>query len=575
MKSLLKYFKGYGKECFFGPLFKLLEASFELFVPLVIAEIVDKGIAGSDKTLVEKEFVILIALAVIGLICSLTAQYFSAKAATGFAAKVRSGLFSHIQSLSFTDIDGVGTATMITRMTSDVNQLQSGVNMTLRLFLRSPFIVFGAMIMAFTIDKKIALVFLITIILLSIVVYGVMIITIPKQRAVQAGLDKVLSRTRDNLSGVRVLRAFRKERDEYQAFDAENRRLAGMQLSSGRISALTNPVTYIIINFAIIYLIWKGAVSVKIGELTTGQVVALVNYMSQILVELIKLANFIVLDIKALACAKRIEEVFLTGGNDVSYGDKDEAVKPLSIEFDNVSLTYNKSSKETIDNISFKINAGETIGIIGGTGSGKTSVVSLISRFYDASEGRVLLGGVDIKEYSKEFLRRSIGITLQKAVLFAGTIRDNIKWGYEGATDEEIYGALEKACALEFVKEKEGVLDYKLTPGGKNLSGGQRQRLTIARSLVGKRGVLIFDDSSSALDALTDAKLRDNLKAMENAPTIVLVSQRASTIMHADKILVLDDGRMVGFDDHKSLMEKCEVYREIYESQFPPEDKEV
>lgn len=575
MKSLFKYFKGYGKECVLGPLFKLLEASFELFVPLVIASIVDEGIANHDETRIIRSFAILLALAVVGLACSLTAQFFSAKAATGFAARVRSGLFSHIQSLSYTDIDGVGTATMITRMTSDVNQLQSGVNMTLRLFLRSPFIVFGAMIMAFTIDKKISLIFLVTIILLSIVVYGVMIITIPKQRAVQGGLDKVLSRTRDNLSGVRVLRAFRKEESEHDSFESENSNLAHMQLSSGRISALTNPITYVIINFAIIYLLWKGAISVKVGLLTTGQVVALYNYMSQILVELIKLANFIVLDIKALACAKRIEEVLLSGGNQMVSGEHEADIHPVSVKFDNVSFVYNRSSKETLDDISFEAKPGDTIGIIGGTGSGKTSIVNLIARFYEQTNGRILLDGKDISEYSISYLRRLIGITLQKAVLFAGTIRENIRWGNEDATDEEIYNALDMACALEFVKEKEGVLDYKLTSGGKNLSGGQRQRLTIARTLAGKRGVLIFDDSSSALDALTDARLRENLKNMENAPTIFIVSQRASTIMHADKILVLDDGHMVGFDNHTNLMESCEVYREIYESQFPPEDKEV
>jgi len=575
MKSLFKYFKGYGKECVLGPLFKLLEASFELFVPLVIASIVDEGIANHDETRIIRSFAILLALAVVGLVCSLTAQFFSAKAATGFAARVRSGLFSHIQSLSYTDIDGVGTATMITRMTSDVNQLQSGVNMTLRLFLRSPFIVFGAMIMAFTIDKKISFIFLVTIILLSIVVYGVMIITIPKQRAVQGGLDKVLSRTRDNLSGVRVLRAFRKEESEHDSFESENSNLAHMQLSSGRISALTNPITYVIINFAILYLLWKGAISVKVGLLTTGQVVALYNYMSQILVELIKLANFIVLDIKALACAKRIEEVLLSGGNQMVSGECEADIHPVSVKFDNVSFVYNRSSKETLDDISFEAKPGDTIGIIGGTGSGKTSIVNLIARFYEQTNGRILLDGKDISEYSISYLRRLIGITLQKAVLFAGTIRENIRWGNEDATDEEIYNALDMACALEFVKEKEGVLDYKLTSGGKNLSGGQRQRLTIARTLAGKRGVLIFDDSSSALDALTDARLRENLKNMENAPTIFIVSQRASTIMHADKILVLDDGHMVGFDNHTNLMESCEVYREIYESQFPPEDKEV
>lgn len=578
MKSLFKYFKGYGKECILGPLFKLLEASFELFVPLVIAGIIDEGLpslAHGDNSLIIRDFIILIALAVIGLACSLTAQYFSAKAATGFAAKVREGLFAHIQSFSYSDIDNVGTATMITRMTSDINQLQSGVNMTLRLFLRSPFIVFGAMIMAFTIDKKMALIFLVTIILLSIVVYGVMIITIPKQRAVQGGLDKVLSRTRDNLTGVRVLRAFRKEESERRNFEEENNRLAAMQLASGRISALTNPVTYIIINGAIIYLIWKGALVVSMGFLSAGQVVALYNYMSQILVELIKLANFIVLDIKALACARRIEEVLLSGGSDINNGQLAKEIHPIAVEFKNVSMKYNKSSKETLEDISFSVNPGETIGIIGGTGSGKSSVVNLIAGFYKQSAGEILLDGHAISEYSVDYLRNTIGITLQKAVLFAGTIGENIRWGCESATDDEVYKALDMACALEFVKEKEGCLDYKLTSGGKNLSGGQRQRLTIARSLVGKRGILIFDDSSSALDALTDAKLRENLKSMEDAPTIFMVSQRASTIMHADKILVLDDGKMVAFDNHNNLMENCEVYREIYESQFPPEDGEV
>lgn len=569
MKSCLKYFKGYIRECILGPLFKLLEATFELFVPTVITAIIDIGIARNDKNYIVSRIFILVALAVIGLVCSLTAQYFSAKAATGFAAKIRSAMFKRVQTFSYSEIDKIGTATIINRMTSDVNQLQSGVNMTLRLFLRSPFIVFGAMIMAFTINRKISLIFLVVIVLLSIVVYGIMIITIPKQSAVQKGLDRVLTRTRDNLSGVRVIRAFGKEEGEQEAFKNDNGILTKMQIITGQISALTNPITFIIVNLGIVYLMYRGAINVSLEILTPGQVVALLNYMSQILVELIKLAGFILLDIKAFAAAKGIEEVLniqstMEEGTEVIASGS----KALSVRFEDVSLKYGESKEDSVFGVTFEAKPGDTIGIIGGTGSGKSSIINLIPRFYDATNGKVFIDEKNVKEYTFESLRQAIGVTPQKAVLFSGSIRDNMKWGNENATDEEIWEALKNAMAYDFVIEKEGKLDYMITKGGKNLSGGQRQRLTIARALVSKPGILILDDSASALDALTDANLRKRLREMDNAPTVFIVSQRSASIMQADKIIVLDDGKVSGIGTHQELLDNCDVYREIHESQF-------
>lgn len=573
MKTLLKYFNGLKTECFLGPLFKLLEACFELFVPLVIAGIIDTGIALGNKRYVTEHVMVLVVLAVVGLTCSLTAQYFSAKAATRFATRVRSALFKHIQTLSYTEIDTLGSGSIITRMTSDVNQVQSGVNMTLRLFLRSPFIVFGAMIMAFTVNARISLIFLIIIILLSIVVYGIMIITIPKQRQVQKQLDNVLVRTRDNLSGVRVIRAFRKEKSETEKFNEENGLLTKLQLSTGRISALTNPVTYIIVNIGIVCLIYKGAINVKSGILTQGQVVALVNYMSQILVELIKLANFILLDIKALASASRIEEILKTKGS-MEYGSELlEDENAVSVSFENVSLKYKGAGDYTLRDITFDVKPGQTVGVIGGTGAGKTTLINLITRFYDVTEGAVKLNGKEIKSYTEKTLRKHISIVPQKAVLFSGSVRDNMRWGNENATDDEIGEALKIADAYDFVMAKEGGLDYRLTPGGKNLSGGQRQRLTMARALTGRPGVLIMDDSFSALDALTDAKVRGNLSDMKLKPTVFIVSQRTASIMRADLIIVLENGRLAGLGTHDELLKSCDVYKEIYNSQFGDSDE--
>ena len=585
MKSLLKYFKGYGKECVLGPFFKLLEASFELFVPLIIAGIIDVGIDSRDKNYIFQKVMILAILGIVGLICSVSAQFFSAKAATSFAGKLREELFSHIQKLSYHEVDKVGTATLITRLTSDVNQLQSGVNMTLRLFLRSPFIVFGAMIMAFTISVKMAVIFLITILLLSIVVYGVMIITIPMHKKVQKGVDSILSRTRDNLMGVRVIRAFNMEDDERERFDEENNVLTQASLKVGRLSALTNPVTYIIINFAVIFLIYKGAVSVEIGGLSQGQVVALVNYMSQILVELIKLAGFIVLDIKALACASRISDVLgmkctMEYGEDNHESDnnmgtfdiKSEKAESnhddISIEFEDVSFTYEGGLEPAVSHISFAGRVGETIGIIGGTGSGKSTLVNLLMRNYDATEGTVRLCGKPIGKYTKDSLAKLFSLVPQKALLFGGSIRENIRYGKDDVSDDAIWNALDMACAKDFVKEKEGGLDYVLSAKGKNLSGGQRQRLTIARALVKNAPILLLDDSFSALDALTDRQLRDNLKTIKKDTLTVIISQRAASIKNADRIIVLDDGMIVGYGNHNELMKTCDIYREIYESQY-------
>lgn len=548
-----------------GPLFKLLEASFELIIPLVVASIIDVGIGKSDTNHIIRMFIIMILLGVIGLTCSLSAQFFSAKAAVGFASRLREALFSHIQTLSYTELDGIGSTTLIGRMTTDINKLQDGVNMTLRLFLRSPFIVFGAAIMAFTIDAKISLIFVIVIVLLSIVVYGIMIITIPMYRKLQNSLDGLLGLTKENISGSRVIRAFGLEESEKELFGTKNREYISRQLTTGRISALTNPVTTAIINAGLIVLIYKGAVKVDAGVLTQGQVVALVNYMSQILVELVKLANFIVLDIKALASASRIEAVLLMK-NTMEEGSRILSDVD-SIEFKDVSLVYNNAGAETLENISFKASRGELIGIIGGTGSGKTSLVNLIPRFYDASKGNILINDTDIKTYTFESLRDKIAVVPQKAALFAGTIRKNMCMGNSNISDEKIWNAIRIAMAEEFVKEKSEGLDYCLNAGGKNLSGGQRQRLTIARAIVKDSDVLILDDSLSALDVLTESKLRNNLKEMSHGPVIFLVSQRVVSISKADRIIVMDDGKIAGIGKHEELLNNCDVYKEIYASQ--------
>ncbi len=592
MKNLGVYIKEYRKECVLGPLFKLLEACFDLIVPMVMASIIDNGIAGSDRGYVFRFGGVLVLLAMVGLTCSITAQYFAAKAAVGFAANVRHALFEHIQSLSFTEMDTVGTSTLITRMTSDINQMQSGVNMALRLFLRSPFIVFGAAIMAFTIDVKAALIFAVVIPLLAIVVYGIMFISMPLYKKVQAGLDNVLGRTRQNLTGVRVIRAFNKEDNEKENFNSENEELTRLQMVVGRISALTNPVTYIMINIALVVLLWVGGVRINIGSLTQGQVIALINYMSQILVELIKLANLIVLSTKAIACADRVSSVFdmessLENYNGVGNTALDTATgedgaecnnsdfRGVSVHFNHVSMKYAGASEESLTDIDFEAEPGATIGVIGGTGSGKSSLVNLIPRFYDAASGEVLVDGRDVRKYDLTQLREKIGIVLQKAVLFHGTIRENICWGNNDATDEEIMEAIKSAQALEVVEGKEGGLDYEIEQGGRNLSGGQRQRLTIARALVRKSSVLILDDSASALDFATDARLRKSLKELDYNPTVFIVSQRTSSIQHADMILVLDDGKLVGKGTHEELIKNCEVYNEIYMSQFKGGSKEV
>lgn len=568
MRKLLRFLKDYKKESILSPLFKLLEASFELFVPLVMAAIIDTGIDNKDGGFILKMCGILILLAIVGLTCSITAQYFAAKAAVGFATKVRHALFDHIQKLSYTEMDTAGTDTMITRMTSDINQAQSGVNMVLRLFLRSPFIVFGAMIMAFTIDVKAALIFVVTIPVLSVVVFGIMIITIPLFRRVQASLDKVLGVTRENLTGSRVIRAFNKEQEEIADFDESNERLTDVQLFVGKISALMNPLTYIIINVALVILIWTGAIQVNIGKISQGEVVALVNYMSQILVELVKLANLIITVTKAIACGNRVQSIFemetsLVDGN----GSKKEDTG-YTVEFRNVSMRYKGAGADTLTGIDFKAKPGDTIGIIGGTGSGKSSVVNLIPRFYDVTEGQVMVDGMDVREYKITDLRDKIGIVPQKAVLFAGTVRSNLAWGKEDATEEEMQQALSVAQAAEVVDKKDGKLDAEVEQGGKNFSGGQKQRLTIARALVKQPEILIMDDSSSALDYATDAKLRQAIHNMPNRPTVFIVSQRAASIMYADKIIVLDDGTVAGTGTHEELLKACSVYQEIYYSQF-------
>lgn len=573
MRSLLKYLKDYKKESILAPVFKMLEASFELFVPLVMAAIIDTGIANHDKGYIFRMGGVLVALGLIGLACSVTAQFFSAKAAVGFATKLRHALFSHIQGLSYAELDTLGTNTLITRMTSDVNQLQSGVNLTLRLLLRSPFIVFGAMIMAFTVDVKAALIFVVAIPLLSIVVFGIMIVSLPLYKKVQAALDKVLGRTRENLEGARVIRAFCKEGQEIESFSEENEALLNIQVFVGKISAAMNPLTYIIVNIALVVLLWTGAIRVDGGIITQGAVVALVNYMSQILVELIKMANLIIQITKALACAKRIESI-LAVENSQQIEDLTQQAKAETddvIRFEHVGLTYQGGGEESLTDIDFAVRKGQTIGIIGGTGSGKTSVVNLIPRLYDATRGTVYVDGQDVKTYDPKQLRSKVGIVPQKAVLFAGTIRENLMWGNENATEEQLERALEISQAKEFVDTKEGRLDFKIAQGGKNLSGGQRQRMTIARAVVRDPEILILDDSASALDFATDAKLRHAIREMGNDMVVIIVSQRSSSIQYADQIIVLDDGKVVGIGTHDSLLAENEVYQEIYYSQFPKE----
>ncbi len=578
MKSLLKYIKDYKKESILAPLFKMLEASFELMVPLVMASIIDRGIAYNDTAQIIKMGLVLVLLAAVGLISAVTAQYFSAKAAVGFATKLRSALFAHIQGLSYTELDTIGTSTLITRMTSDVNQLQNGVNLTLRLLLRSPFIVFGAMIMAFTVDVRAALVFVVAIPLLSIVVFGIMIASIPLYKKVQAALDKILGRTRENLAGARVIRAFCNEEAETADFEQENELLLNTQVFVGKISAAMNPVTYIIINVTLVVLLWTGAVRVDNGVITQGAVVALVNYMSQILVELVKLANLIIQLTKALACAKRVEGIFAISSsmengtlaqNDISVINGEEEKSSPAIVYDHVCLTYSGGGDESLTDIDLTVKKGETVGVIGGTGSGKTSVVNLIPRFYDATKGTVRINGRDIRDYDIETLRDMIGVVPQKAVLFKGTIRENLLWGNENASDADIEEALRVSQAKEFVDTKDGRLDFMIAQGGKNLSGGQKQRLTIARAIVRKPQILILDDSASALDFATDAKLRAAIKGMENDMTVIIVSQRAASIQYADKIVVMDDGAVAGIGTHEELLAGNEIYQEIYYSQFP------
>jgi ATP-binding cassette subfamily B multidrug efflux pump len=578
MKRLMMYLKDYKKESILAPLFKLLEAFFELMVPLVMANIIDYGISNRNMGYIGKMGLLLLLLGVVGLASSITAQFFAAKAAVGFSTKLRQALFNHIEDLSFTDIDKAGTSTMITRMTSDVNQVQSGVNMTLRLFLRSPIIVFGAMIMAFTIDVKCALIFVVAIPLLSVVVFGIILSTIPLYKKVQSKLDQVLGITRENLTGVRVIRAFHQEAKEADRFRENNEALSAMQIFVGKISACMNPVTYIIVNGAIIALIYTGAVQVNIGNLSQGEVVAIINYMNQILVELVKLANLIVTMTKALACAERVASVFEIGA-DATEDEKKAALdnsiaakvdeKAPFLNFNHVSLTYQGAGAPTLQDMNFTVNRGDTVGIIGGTGSGKTSLVNLIPGFYPATEGEILLEGRDIKTMGDEELRGRIGVVPQKAVLFKGTIRSNLQWGKPDATEEEMWRALELAQASEVVDGKPGKLDATVAQNGKNFSGGQRQRLTIARALVRNPEILILDDSASALDYATDAKLRAAIRTLEDKTTTFIVSQRASTIRHADKIIVLDDGEIVGMGTHDELLKDCTVYQEIYYSQYP------
>ena len=571
MKKLLVYLKGYYKESILGPLFKLLEASLELIVPLVVAAIIDNGIGSGDRGYVIKMSLVLVALGLIGLIFSVTAQYFAAKASVGLVTRLRSALFKHIQGFSFKTLDQVGTSTMITRMTSDMNQVQTGLNLALRLLLRSPFVVFGAMIMAFTVDSKAALWFVAAIPLLSVVVFGIMLISMPLYKKVQGMVDKVLGSTRQNLTGVRVIRAFGQEESETEDFCQKNEQLTGMQKHVGRIAALMNPVTYVIINLAVLGLIWTGALRVEAGIITQGAVVALYNYMSQILVELIKLANLIISITKAIACFNRINAVMEIPTGEDEAGEKHASGdKTLRLEMKNAGICYEGAGDASLTGVNIKVRPGETVGVIGGTGSGKSTLVNLIPRFYTATEGSVLIDGVDVRDISSVQLRERIGIVPQKAVLFKGTIRENLLWGNEKATEEELLSAVAMAQADDVIAAKGG-LDGMVEQSGRNLSGGQKQRLTIARALVRKPDILILDDSSSALDFATDARLRKALKDLPGDTTVFIVSQRTSSIQHADQIIVLDDGEVAGVGNHESLLATCPVYQEIYESQFKKE----
>ena len=597
MKRLFSYMKDYKLESILGPLFKMLEASFELFVPLVVARMVDVGIRGRDSGYILKMGGVLVLLALIGLACSLTAQYFAAKAATGAATSLRNDLFSHIGRLSYTEIDTVGTSTLITRMTSDINQVQSGINMTLRLLLRSPFVVFGAMVMAFTVDVRSAFVFVVTIPVLCVVVFGIMAVSMPLYKSVQRQLDKVLLTTRENLLGVRVIRAFNRQKSETEKFDRENGNLVRMQVFVGKISALLNPVTYVIINIAVVAVIWVGAEQADSGIITQGKVIALVNYMSQILVELIKMANLIIIISKAVACMNRVDGVFQVessiedkgrhgsrkpgsqnsgsqNSGPQNYGPQNSGLRIPKVEFKDMEFVYAGAKEPALKDISFCAMAGQTIGVIGGTGSGKSTLVNLIPRFYDAASGQVLVDGTDVKQYSLDELRDKTGVVPQKSVLFKGTLRDNMRWGKQDASDEEIYRALDTAQAREFVDSKGEGLDLYIDQGGHNLSGGQRQRLTIARALVRRPEILIMDDSASALDFATDARLRKAIRENTGDMTVFIVSQRATTIKSADTILVLDEGRLAGMGTHKELLKDCQVYREICLSQLSKEEVE-
>lgn len=572
MRYLLPYLKPYRKECITAPLFKLLEALLELLVPLIMAAIIDNGILRRDTGYVLRMGGLLVGLGLLGFVCAITAQFFAAKAAVGFAARLKSALFAHIQSLSYTELDTVGAPTLINRLTTDMNQVQTGVNMTLRLLLRSPFVVFGAMVMAFFVDAKAALIFVALIPLLALVVVGIMRLTLPRHKQVQSQLDKVLLRTRENLTGVRVLRAFNKQDGETAAYESETQQLCAMQQRVGRLSALTNPLTYVLVNSALAALLWSGALRVDGGFLSQGAVVALVNYLSQILVELVKLANLIVTITKALACAGRIEGVFrLQASMSVSDQPHQASGGSEAVRFEDVSARYAGAGESSLSHISFTALRGQIIGVIGGTGSGKSTLVNLIPRFYDATAGRVLVNGMDVKEQSADALRSRIAVVPQKAVLFKGTIRENLLWGKRGATDEELWRALDIAQASEIVRGKALGLDEPIEQGGRNLSGGQRQRLTIARALVRKPEILILDDSASALDYATDAALRKAIQEMEGDTTVFIVSQRTSSIRQADLILVLDDGELAGSGTHDELLAHCPVYQEIYYSQYPKE----
>ncbi len=568
MKQLLKFFKGYRTQSILAPLFKCLEAIFELLVPLAVTRIIDVGIGENDSKTVFIMCGVMLALAVIGLVCAVSAQYFAAKSAVRFATNLRSALFSHIQGFSYSDTDKLGTSTLITRMTGDINSVQTGINMFLRLFMRSPFIVFGAMIMAFTINVRLALIFAVTIPLLALVVFGIMLISIPIFKKSQSRLDSVLGKLRSNYNGTRVVRAFNKQEDEIEEFDKRNDALTKIQVFAGRISALMNPLTYVIINFAVIILIRCGAISINSGDITQGELIALYNYMSQILVELIKLASLIITLNKAAASASRVSAVLNTPPEAKRTTDNRYANDESMVRFDNVSFGYSPSGDYALSNISFSVNRGETVGIIGGTGSGKSTLVNLISGLYQPKEGDVFIDGTNASVYDKDSLCELFGIVPQKAQLFKGSIRSNLAWGKENATDEQMWQALSLAQADSFVKEKQG-LDTAVTQNGNNFSGGQKQRLTIARALVKNPKILILDDSASALDYATEAKLRGAVSTLAHSPTLFIVSQRASSILHADQIIVLEDGEMVGYGKHEELLESCEVYRDIYRSQFP------